>query len=141
VSSRVNLDRLAAQYAQFIVREKVRIKEDAETLDRVATKTAGVLQENGVYACILFLFSRPDKEELFAKVIREQFIKLLDSEMLKPLKLEFKGNKEKSQEVLKHFSDRVCGDLDELLLVKSLYEQTLIYTRYGAKARKVELGG
>jgi hypothetical protein len=37
--------------------------------------------------------------------------------------------------ILEHVAARVCGDLAPLLLVKGLFEQTLIYTRYGAKAR------
>jgi hypothetical protein len=35
-------------------------------------------------------------------------------------------------------TDSVCNDLDKLLLVKQLWEQTLIYARYGAKARGIE---
>jgi len=37
-------------------------------------------------------------------------------------------------EILKHISDIVCANLDPLLLVKELYEQTLIYARYGARS-------
>ncbi|MDI7275811.1 MAG: hypothetical protein QME94_07520, partial [Anaerolineae bacterium] len=34
----------------------------------------------------------------------------------------------------------VACDLELLLLVKQVWEQTLIYTRYGAKARKAREG-
>ena len=37
--------------------------------------------------------------------------------------------------ILKHVADQVCEKLELLLLVKNLFEQTLIYARYGAKAR------
>ena len=39
-----------------------------------------------------------------------------------------------AQEALKFYSDRVTAHLDTLLLVRDLYEQTLIYARYHAKA-------
>jgi len=42
------------------------------------------------------------------------------------------------KDVLKFVTDQICGDLNRLLLVKQLWEQTLIYARYGAKARDAE---
>jgi hypothetical protein len=40
--------------------------------------------------------------------------------------------------VLARVSDTICAELDPLLMAKELFEQTLIYARYGAKARKNE---
>ena len=40
--------------------------------------------------------------------------------------------------LLAYYSDTVCAQLDRLLLVKGLFEQALIYVRYGAKARQQE---
>ena len=39
---------------------------------------------------------------------------------------------------LQFLTDHICNDLDRLLMVKQLWEQTLIYGRYGAKAREAE---
>ena len=54
-----NLDRLAAQTAQAIVNEGAgKDGKGAEKLENMATKALGVVQENGVYAGMLFLYSR-----------------------------------------------------------------------------------
>ncbi|NOK58638.1 MAG: hypothetical protein GFH27_549301n332 [Chloroflexi bacterium AL-W] len=67
----LNLDQLAAQYAQKIV---VDGQSDIEIL---ITKTLGVLQEQGVYACMLFLFSRTSNEKSLAEKIRPHLYGLL----------------------------------------------------------------
>jgi len=41
---------------------------------------------------------------------------------------------EHRNEVLKAVTEHITADLDTLLLVRDLYEQTLIYARYHAKA-------
>ena len=118
----LNLDQLAAQYAQKIV------NDGQSGLENLITKTLGVLQEQGVYACLLFLFSRTGNEKNLAAKIRPHLYNLLK---------ELPAFKEKGindQKALGFFANTVCNDLDDLLLVKELYEQTLIYARYGAKA-------
>lgn len=117
-----NLDQKAAQYAQSIVADG---KTDFENL---ITKTLGVLQEQGVYAMMLFLFSRTSNEKGLAEKTRPHLYALL-----KELPA-FKQSEINDPNALRFFSDNVCSDLDTLLLVKDLYEQTLIYARYGAKA-------
>jgi hypothetical protein len=118
----LNLDQLAAQYAQKIV-------NDGQTgLENLITKTLGVLQEQGVYACMLFLFSRTGNEKSLAEKTRPHLYNLL-----KALPV-FADKEITDQNALQFFADTVCNDLDILLLVKELYEQTLIYARYGAKA-------
>lgn len=118
----LNLDQLAAQSAQQIVADG---KADIENL---ITKTLGVLQEQGVYACLLFLFSRTSDEKSLAAKARPHLYALL-----KELPA-FAASDISDQNALQFFANTVCGDLDTLLLVKDLYEQTLIYARYGAKA-------
>ena len=128
-----NLDRLAARTAQTIVKQG----GDAKKLETLATKALGVMQENGVYAGLLFLYSRTsDDDRRLAKPIRAQLLKLLDSPELGPLDLAFKGEAEGAPwpAVSHHLITTVTADLYTLLLVKELYEQTLIYVRYGAKA-------
>lgn len=118
----LNLDQCAAQYAQKIV------NDGQPGLENLITKTLGVLQEQGVYACLLFLFSRTGNEKNLAEITRHHLY-----DLLKELPA-FSQSEITDQNALKFFSDTVCNDLDTLLLVKELYEQTLIYARYGAKA-------
>jgi len=118
----LNLDQLAAQYAQKIV------ADGQDGLENLITKTLGVLQEQGVYACLLFLFSRTGNEKKLEKKTRPHLYNLL-----KELP-SFQESVINDENGLQFFSDSVCSDLDTLLLVKELYEQTLIYARYGAKA-------
>ncbi len=136
-----NLDRLAARIAQKIVAEG----GDAGKLEILATKTLGVVQENGVYAGLLFLYSRPKAEEDQARAIRDNLLAILGADEITTLNLRFpegqskpdrKGqwSTDKWADVAQHVTDHVTVDLDKLLLVKELYEQTLIYVRYGAKA-------
>ena len=124
-----NLDRLAARIAQGIVGD--RKGDEATKLENMATKALGVVQENGVYAGLLFLYSRPKDEE--AKIIRDKLLCLLAADEIKALNVAFSGQNAWGA-VSKHLITKVTDDLDTLLLVKELYEQTLIYVRYGAKA-------
>ncbi len=123
----LNLDQLAAQTAQRIVNESGNPKE----LDTLATKTLGVLQENGVYACSLFLASRSGKEEKIAGIIRRQ---LKDALATQEFNLQPPSTDDK-QALLDFLASKIAGNLDTLLLVKALWEQILIYVRYGAKAK------
>ena len=120
-----NLDTLAAKTAQAIVNATSQPKE----LDILATKTLGVLQENGVYACTLFLSSRTrDVEKTLADAIQKELFSLCSN--LLPKKVP-----ESREKCLEFVANEIAGDLDTLLLVKQVWEQTLIYVRYGAKAR------
>jgi hypothetical protein len=146
--STLNLDKLAAERAQEMVRRAregiPEVRSPIETLERLATKTLGVLQEQGVYAMLLFLFSRTSDEEKVAPVVRGELFNAL-----KELP-GFKDNTEvqslhentDAQRALETYSKNVLdernspGGLDTLLLIRDLYEKTLIYTRFGAKAAK-----
>jgi len=127
-STQLNLDRLAAKHAQEIV---CRTQEErAADVDNTVTKALGVLQEDGIYACFLYLLA---KEEENGGIVVDEMLNLLDG-------LGFgwgKPNDTSVEEVLSHISDRVTGDkLEWLLLAKETLEQMLIYARYGAKARE-----
>ena len=137
--TQLNLDQLAAQYAQQIVAEGQKADQPKE-IENLITKTLGVLQEQGVYAVMLFLFSRTSKEKDIAPHIRQRLYGLLKD--ISPfVEKKFDVPSDMAQETLKFYSDQVCNDLDTLLLVKDLYEQTLIYARYGAKAAGKEEKG
>jgi hypothetical protein len=136
----LNLDQKAAQYAQNIIANSLKAGS-AKEVENLITKTLGVLQEQGVYAMILFLFSRTSKEEKIAPHMREQLYALLQELPAfadKKDKIDAFDKNTKAEEALKFYSDSVCNDLHTLLLVKDVYEQTLIYARYGAKAAAKE---
>lgn len=138
----LNLDQKAAKYAQDMVNRAKGANEvsmPVETLERLVTKTLGVLQEQGVYAMLLFLYSRTSDENKIAPSIRNPLFLLLRDDDQNHYVPGFNGKKvpngnTSTQEALEFFSEHVLSDLDTTLLIRELYEQTLIYARYGAKA-------
>lgn len=125
-----NLDYETAKTAQHIIADTKTPKIEPSDVENLATKALGVLQENGVYACLLYLYSRTnDKEKPVSKIIR---LKLL---ALTQLAGENPPPDDNAETALKFLNDKICNDLETLLLTKKLWEQTLIYTRYEAKAR------
>jgi hypothetical protein len=155
-----NLDKLAAEHARNMVkvveetygRDGKKVK--ASEADTLFTKALGVLQENGIYAAFLLLLSRSgdaDKpadpmkmkaEQLSACFAAAELLGLLDEPDLKYLHLampntpDWRAVNAQKKKILDHLAGEVCtADLDKLLFVKALFEQTLIYARYGAKAR------
>jgi len=132
-----NIDRLAASQAQEMVKIAASA-EEAKKLDNLVTKTLGVLQENGIYAAVLFLAAQRKAEEKAEKVL-DSILNFLDT-----ININFKFGWEKkpaadsSENVLSYISDQVVVNLEQLLLVKESLEQMLIYARYGAKAKVAE---
>ncbi|MFV9690416.1 MAG: hypothetical protein ACNY01_05545 [Desulfobacteria bacterium] len=151
-----SLDYLAAAASQEItnvigktVKNNKKVKPpDVENL---TTKTLGIHQEQGIYAMILFLLSRSgnksasekmNAEQRVACEITAQLFHLLQEQELKPLgvaynkDIHFNNVNSEAKGLLNHFvkEDGLLDQIDSLLLVRDLYEQTLIYTRYGAKA-------
>ncbi len=126
-----HLDRLAAYHAQEIVRRADR--GQAADMDNTVTKALGVLQEDGIYACALFLKSRSGDEKKRADIVMDEMLKLLDEG--------FGWGKPptEAKDILHHISNLVArNSLERLLLAKETLEQMLIYARYGAKACKAE---
>jgi len=137
-----NLDLLAAQTAQKIIADTTDGQKAAK-VDNLITKALGVLQENGVYAALLYLYSRSADEQPVARQIRLQLLHLTSELALRPPTDKQVGDKVVVEDApasaaLQFLTDHICGNLDRLLLVKQLWEQTLIYARYGAKAREAE---
>ncbi|MDI6716583.1 MAG: hypothetical protein QME63_06525 [Actinomycetota bacterium] len=152
----INLDRYAAETSQEIlnnidkpVKDGVLLK--AKDLERIATDSLGVLQEQGLYAFFLYLLSKSGEktqenelssEEFGSCVIMAKLLNLLNRPELKSLDSAFANGWDESppklnickKDILGHISGHIAADLKCLLLVKSLFEQVLIYTRYGAKA-------
>ena len=128
-----DLDLLAAQTGQEIIAQTE--SRSANDVENLITKSLGVLQENGVYAALLYLYSRSNTtEKPIAVPTRKNLLALLR-------KLDLSAPEGNDATVaLKFLTDDICSNLDRLLLVKQLWEQTLIYTRYGAKARSAAEG-
>ena len=130
-----NIDLIAAETAQAIIKavKDVKIAIKATDAENLITKSLGVLQENGVYAVLLYLYSRTsDTDKLVAEKVREQLLN-----MMSQLAISSPPSIDVST-ALAFLTERVCPYLDILLLVKQTWEQTLIYARYGAKAWNVE---
>ena len=126
-----NLDQLAAHHAQEIIKAA----GTGSDVENVLTKTLGVVQEQGVYAGMLYLLSRPEREQRIADAVRDYLVALLAADDLQAFDLAYGGNSRDDQTLLGHFSETVSNaPLQTLLLVKQLYEQTLTYARYSAKA-------
>jgi hypothetical protein len=110
-----NLDFLCMQTAQNMVGDSGN-KTEKENL---ATKGLGVLLENGPYGLILYL-KTSEKENIARDYVKKLF-------ELSPVNGCEEG---KEFEKLKELSK----DLDKYLFLKKLWQQTLTYARYHAKA-------
>lgn len=117
-----NLDYLAARRAQALIQAAKKDNAKPKDVKNTVTKALGVLQENGVYACFLYLLASEKKN---GNPIIEAMLALLEE-----LRIQNAGN----APVLDHIAENVTGDLHRLLLAKESLEQMLIYARYGAKA-------
>ncbi|HCS77395.1 MAG TPA: hypothetical protein DIW05_06765 [Syntrophaceae bacterium] len=151
----INLDRIAAEASQSILNcigtSAKRNTLQAKDLERLTANALGILQEQGLYAFFLYLLSRSGDEaegkkleadEVASCVIMARLLSLLNQPELKHLSAAFANgwdqepaqiNKDKKK-ILQHVSGQIGGDLRRLLMVKTLFEKALIYTRYGAKA-------
>jgi hypothetical protein len=125
----LNLDRLAARKGQAVVQRLVDNKKiNPNSVDNTVTKALGVLQEDGVYACFLYLLA---KEKENGNIVVEEML-----DLLKNLGFEWNGRDvKKLDDVLNFINDEVTAKLEPLLLAKDTLEKMLIYARYGAKAR------
>lgn len=129
------LDQLAMQHAQKTIEKTnaVKTKKWANAVENLLTKTLGVLQEQGVYASLLFLFSRKSDDHIIAEKLLPVIYDLTE-------KLPFGWNVDRVdvQSTLKFYANTVSDNLDKLLLTKEVYEQMLIYARFSAKAAAIE---
>lgn len=127
-----NLDRLAARHGQAIVKDLVDTKKvKPNNVDNIVTKALGILQENGIYACFLYLLA---KEKKNGGIVVDKMLDLLEE-------LGFgwgKPSGDKLDDVLSYITDKVTKELEPMLLAKETLEKMLIYARYGAKARARE---
>jgi hypothetical protein len=128
----LNLDLYAAETAQDIIGA---IKgREPQTAENLITKALGVLQENGVYACALFLYAARSADQETADKVRNKLLQMSEKLVLPSDNTKERKEARDWKEGLRFVSSHICSDLDKLLLVRQVWEQTLIYARYGAKA-------
>lgn len=134
----LNLDQQAALHAQRMVAAALMAKTDAKAkaVEVLITKALGVLQEQGVYACMLFLFSRTRDEKGFAEKMRPELYRLLGKLPAFASRTDLPTDQDEAKKVLEFYAKHVCDNLDTLLLIRDLYAQTLIYARFTAKAER-----
>lgn len=121
-----NLDKLCAEYGyRFADEIKKANNFDAKKAESLVTKALGVLQEQGLYAFLLFCESRGTAEKAGADKIKEITAKLLK-------KLQFISGNDLLEEIRK--DNGLASRLDDLILAIQVLEKSLIYARYHAKA-------
>lgn len=123
----LNLDFLCMKAAQ----EMMACSGSSGDKENVATAGLGVLLENGPYGLVLFLesHSKPNiachyKEKLVALCREKLVASYLSGDVLPSGKFE----------VVTGWLRGVAKDLDSYLFTKRLWQQTLTYARYHAKA-------
>jgi hypothetical protein len=127
----VNLDHQAAVWAQAIVKQWQGRNEgkDESPLENTIRRTLGVVQDNGLAAAALFLAKQQKKEDSAAGAIVQTLFAVAKGAWEASA-----DQPNEASELLEYLIKDVTGDLDRLLLVKDLWEQTLIYARYAAAA-------
>ena len=125
-----NLDYFAAKSGQKILAALESM--DKKELEKLINDILLVLHGNGVYACILYLYAREKKKtETAEKLAKEMLGSVRES-----LGIDFEDLNEKNPEdVLRVVNEKICNNTGSLFLVKDLWERTLVYARYGAKAK------
>lgn len=124
-----NLDRLCAEYGEKFAREIAGAfgsKDKDKKAENLITKSLGVLQEQGIYAYVLFNESRGQSEKNAGNKMNE-----LTKELLKD-KLLLIGEGDLLKEIRK--DEGLAADLEKLILAMQVLQQTLTYARYHAKA-------
>lgn len=127
----INLDFLCMKTAQ----DMVTCKGEARDKENVATKALGVLLENGPYGLMLYLETYSDKQKGIAKHYQSSLLSLCSEERVQAYINS--DNRVPNGENFKGITDwlrSIAQDLDRYLFVKQLWQQTLTYARYHAKA-------
>ncbi len=131
----INLEQVAAAQAREAVAQAQR-QRMVDTLERVATKALGVLQEQGVYALMLYLYARPEREAPAARLLRAALFAAWQALPGGSPEVEALNGDTPALDALQVLEQTLLSDVRGLMLVRELFEQTLIYTRYAARAVK-----
>lgn len=114
-----NLDLRCAEFGRKLAAAKVNSNYIDE---KVFTAALGVLEEQGPYACFLYLQARQGEP---GERIGREAVEFL-SEVLH-------GQGQENDALA--FMKSIADDLDRLLFVRDLLRQVFVYARYHAKAR------
>ena len=124
-----NLDQLCAEYGYKLANEVSKADQfDAKKAETLITKALGVLQEQGLYAFVLFCVSRGSAEKSGAERIKE-----ITRELLLEDKLRLINEDDDLLEAIRK-KNGLASELDDLMLATQVLEKSLIYARYHAKA-------
>jgi len=141
------LDYITASISQKIVdsvTESAKSEKAAKELENLATKTLGVLQSQGIYATMLFLISNADETGaneiinwLYTLTSPEKFKELNPKDSKPDINYSEEKRKGKNKEITNTILDKtilITNNLENLLKIRLVWEQLLIYLRYHAKA-------
>ena len=131
----INLEQVAAAQAREAVTQ-AQGQSMVDTLERVATKALVVLQEQGVYALLLYLYARPKSETETARLVRASLFAAWKALPDAAPEVESLSGETRALNALGVLEQHLMSDFHRLMLVRELFEQTLIYTRYAARAVK-----
>ncbi|WP_343414517.1 hypothetical protein [Candidatus Amarolinea dominans] len=129
-----NLDTLAAQTAQKIYPRTLQSFKKTAEVENLATKALGVCRRMASMPAPST--STPQAQTPNCEHERSPALDGIGQRSAWGRSKTAPSDRCQDVAALRHRS--VCSDLDTLLLVKQLWEQTLIYVRYGAKARGCE---
>jgi len=115
-----NLDLACAKAGKDIA------EKQPEELHKVVTDALSVLEEQG--PCALFLFLQTHSKTRIAKTVSEKLYGFLEKNPRQRPLLSGAGLGDPLPALLK-----MANNLDELLLVKDLFRQALVYARYHAR--------
>lgn len=130
-NTQTNLDFLCMKVAQ----EMVTCKGEPGDKENMATKALGVLLENGPYGLMLYLETSSDKQKVIGKHYQNKLLSLYAEERIQAYidggaKVPNGGDFSSITDWLRG----IAQDLDSYLFVKQLWQQSLTYARYHAKA-------
>lgn len=138
-----NLDRLCAEFGhQMCQNVGCAFSNKRSDTENLITKSLGILQEDGVYACFLYLASqvKPERDKAkesnaskAARALANKAAEFLANDSLGLLPPNASGDYQQAMREIRK-PGGLADNLDDLLLAKRLLEQTLIYARYHAKA-------
>jgi hypothetical protein len=129
----INLDQISMKVG-FDLAEKINAEfnKDASKTETLLTKALGVLQEQGIYAFLLFCMSRSSSEKSGSEQMYAITEKLLKNE----LKFISADEKDLFDALRKEHGLASPENFDKLILTLQVLEKGLIYARYHAKALK-----
>ncbi len=117
-------------------RKLAKIRNDQEQADEtVFTRALGVLEEQGPYACSLYLKAREGKIGSQITVEAAKFLREFLRQQVSDNELEDVNDEDMCQ------LRKICASLDNLLFARDLLRQVFVYARYHAKTKEGRGGG